>query len=115
MRRVLAPSGRFLLSTHHPTADARLHSPDDYFAVIEVTEEWGGEEWGGKRCPVSFWRRPLTAMAEAITAAGFAIVRLVEPRPDPALEEIDPSAYHRLGTQPGFLFFEIGPRPSSWG
>src|SRR4051794_10354119 len=48
VRRVLAPSGRFLFSTHHPTADARLHSPEDYFAVMEVTEEWGGEEWGGK-------------------------------------------------------------------
>jgi SAM-dependent methyltransferase len=109
--RVLVDSGRFVFSTHHPTMDARIHSPEDYFAIKEVTEEWH------EGCPVSFWRRPLTAMTEAIAKTGFVITRLEEPFPLPALEQADPSAYHRLRTQPAFLFFELmrGPRGSRGG
>lgn len=107
VRRVLRPSGRFLFSTHHPTADARLHSPQDYFATLEVTEEWGG--W-----PVSFWRRPLRAMTESIVGSGFVITALAEPGPEPALEHLDAAVFARLRTQPAFLFFELRPRPADW-
>jgi SAM-dependent methyltransferase len=108
VHRVLRPSGRFLFSTHHPTADARLHSPEDYFAIKEVTEEWV------EGCAVTFWRRPLTAMGEALAGAGFVITSIVEPPPAGTLETIDPGAYRRLTTQPAFLFFELRPRPESW-
>lgn len=106
VHRVLVASGRLVFSTHHPTMDARNHSPDDYFAIKEVTEEWSAS-----RFPVSFWRRPLTAMTRDIAAAGFVISRLEEPFPIPALEQVDPVAYQRLRTQPAFLFFELRPRP----
>jgi SAM-dependent methyltransferase len=109
VHRVLSPSGRFLFSTHHPTMDARLHSPDDYFAVKEVTEQWGDEGF-----PVTFWRRPLTDITDAITTSGFVITSLAEPRPEPALEKMNPSTFLRLCTQPAFLFFELRPRPSQW-
>jgi ubiquinone/menaquinone biosynthesis C-methylase UbiE len=39
-RRVLARGGCVVFSTHHPTMDWPLFSPENYFATMQVTEEW---------------------------------------------------------------------------
>lgn len=103
-RRVLAPAGFIVFSTHHPTMDWQLHSPDDYFAIKQVTEYWAV---GGESFPVTFWRRPLTAMSEAIAEAGLAIERLVEPMPDEHVAAMSPRDDERLRTRPAFLFFRL--------
>jgi ubiquinone/menaquinone biosynthesis C-methylase UbiE len=103
-RRVLRPSGSVIFSTHHPSMDWQLHSSDDYFAVKQVTETWTK---GCGKFEVTFWRRPLTAMTQAIAAAGFVIEQLVEPRPLPELREREPSAYEALVKKPAFLFFRL--------
>ena len=108
--RVLAPGGMVVFSTHHPAMDWQLHSPDDYFAVRQVTETW---TLVGGPFDVTFWRRPLTAMTAAVTAAGFVIDRLVEPVPAPQLREQDPEADARLRTSPAFLFFRLAKRGSA--
>lgn len=108
VRRVLAAAGTFVFSTHHPTMDWPLASPEDYFAVRRVDEVW---EKRGERYTVSFWRRPLTAMCEAIADEGFVIERMVEPMPRPELEAIDPGAFETLTTRPRFLFFVLRPMP----
>lgn len=103
IRRVLTADGAFVFSTHHPTMDAQIHSPEDYFATKQVTEVWSsGFE-------VTFWRRPLTAMTEAIYEAGFLVERLIEPTPDPELSRRDPDKYRLIATQPRFLFFRLKP------
>jgi ubiquinone/menaquinone biosynthesis C-methylase UbiE len=102
--RALRAGGEVVFSTHHPTMDWRIHSFDDYFAVAQVTETWAK---GSGEYEVTFWRRPLTAMTEAISAAGFGIVRLVEPQPLPELQSRDPAAYGVLSTEPRFLFFRL--------
>lgn len=56
----------------------------------EITDTWNV---GGKDFEVTFWRRPLTAMTEAISHAGFLIEGLVEPEPMPELQRIDLRAY----------------------
>jgi SAM-dependent methyltransferase len=106
-RRVLAPAGTVVFSTHHPAWDWQLHSPDNYFAVMQVTETW---HKGGQPFDVTFWRRPLTAMTAAVTEAGFIIDQLVEPAPQPELQRRDPRAYHELQTEPAFLFFRLNRR-----
>lgn len=106
LRRVLAPGGSVVFSTHHPTMDWPMHTPDDYFAVKQVTEVWSK---GSGDFEVTFWRRPLTAMTEAISSAGFVIERLVEPRPVPELRALDPPAYEALSSRPAFLFFRLRP------
>jgi ubiquinone/menaquinone biosynthesis C-methylase UbiE len=103
-RRVLRPNGRVVFSTHHPTMDWELHSPDDYFAVKQVTEIW---RKGSGDFQVTFWRRPLTAMTEAIASAGFVIEHLVEPEPRAELQDRDPGAYELIRTKPRFLFFSL--------
>jgi SAM-dependent methyltransferase len=102
-RRVLRPTGAVVFSTHHPSMDWRLHSPEDYFAVKRVTETFKG----AGELEVTFWRRPLTAMTEAIGSAGFVIERLVEPPARPELAEHDPVAYAKISTAPRFLFFRL--------
>lgn len=106
VRRVLEPGGAFVFSTHRPTMDWPLASPEDYFATRRVDDVW---EKGGDRYEVSFWRRPLTAMCEAIAGGGFSIERLVEPMPLPELEGRDPVAFEKLTTRPRFLFFVLRP------
>lgn len=106
LRRVLTADGSLVFSTHHPTMDAQIHSPQDYFATKQVTEVWTK---GTGSFEVSFWRRPLTAMSEAIRQAGFVIERLVEPMPDARLRQSDPDNYALLTTQPRFLFFRLRP------
>lgn len=102
-RRVLKPKGAIVFSTHHPTMDWE-HSPDDYFAVKRVTELWRKVD---RDFEVTFWRRPLTAMTEAISSSGLVIERLIEPRPVPELRERDPEAYEEITTKPRFLFFRL--------
>lgn len=105
--RVLAPGGAVVLSTHHPAMDWQLHSRDDYFATIQVTETW---HKGGQPFDVTFWRRPLTAITTAISDAGFVIDRLVEPAPSPELRQRNPHDYAKILRRPGFLFFRLTKR-----
>jgi hypothetical protein len=67
-----------------------------------MSETWAN---GSGEYEVTFWRRPLTAMAAAIASAGFVITQLVEPQPVPELESRDPASYQLPRTEPRFLFF----------
>jgi ubiquinone/menaquinone biosynthesis C-methylase UbiE len=102
-RRVLAPGGAVVFSTHHPAMDWEA-SPDNYFAKIRVTNTMKAN---GREYPVTAWRRPLTSMTEAIAAAGFVIERLVEPEPMAELASVDPRADNLIRTRPRFLFFRL--------
>lgn len=106
LRSALKPNGAIVFSTHHPAMDWE-HSPQDYFAVKQVTELW---RKGDRDFEVTFWRRPLTAMTEAIASSGLVIERLIEPRPLPELRERDPDAYRDITTRPRFLFFRLTTR-----
>ena len=105
--RVLAPRGAVVFSTHHPAMDWQLHSPEDYFAVKQVTEAWTRD---GESFDVTFWRRPLTAMTEAISGAGFVIDQLAEPEPTAELRQRDRKNYDKIRMSPRFLFFRLVKR-----
>ena len=104
-RRVLRPDGAVVFSTHHPTMDWEL-SPVNYFETTQITETW---KMGSGVYEVTFWRRPLTAMTQAIAASGFVIEQLVEPEPLLELNERSPRDYSVLATKPRFLFFRLRP------
>lgn len=107
--RVLAARGSVVFSVHHPAMDWQLLSPEDYFEVKQVTQVWGrGKD--GEPFDATFWRRPLTAMTEAISGAGFAIDQLVEPAPVAELQQRDPKTYDNLRTSPRILFFRLVKR-----
>jgi len=97
---VLTPGGRLIVSTHHPFVDHFWAGPGaDYFATCKWSEEW---TFGGQSALMSFWRRPLHAMTDAFTAAGFRIAVISEPEPVPAARELFPDDF---ATKPNFLCF----------
>jgi SAM-dependent methyltransferase len=103
LRRVLRPGGRLIVAVDHPFAITAMHRADgrevDYFETYNWTEEW---TFGGHSAPMSFWNRPLHAMTDAFTAAGFRISVISEPEPVPAARELYPD---ELAAKPRFLCF----------
>jgi SAM-dependent methyltransferase len=108
LRRVLKTGGRLIVSVGHPTADycfERLSGRrPDYFETYRTTEEW---TLAGQTVQVSFWNRPLHAMTDAFTRAGFRLSVLSEPQPTPAARELFPDDFPLLATAPSYLFFVL--------
>ena len=103
LRRVLKPGGRLLVSVEHPFAITLMHlqagREADYFATSNFTAEWTA---GGQTALISIWHRPLHAMTDAFTAAGFRIAVISEPEPAPAARELFPD---EIAAKPRFLCF----------
>jgi SAM-dependent methyltransferase len=103
LRRVLKPGGRLIVSVDHPFAIVSLQRQEgrqvDYFATYNWTEDW---TMGGRTVPMRFWNRPLHAMTDAFTAAGFRICVISEPDPVPEARELFPEM---LAEKPRFLCF----------
>ncbi|MDQ1073238.1 class I SAM-dependent methyltransferase [Streptomyces canus] len=105
LRRVLKPGGRLIASVDHPFAIDLMHrragreAEYQYFDTTNWTEEW---TMGGHTALMRIWHRPLHAMIEAFTGAGFRITVISEPEPDPAARELFPEA---IAAKPRFLCF----------
>jgi SAM-dependent methyltransferase len=108
LRRVLRPDGRLIASVDHPFAIHLMHGlaagRTNYFETYHWSEEW---TMGGQTARMSFWNRPLHAMTDAFTAAGFRIAVLSEPQPSADARELFPEEYRPLTTAPSFLFFVL--------
>jgi SAM-dependent methyltransferase len=99
LRRVLRPGGWLVFSTHHPMMEAVRAGTQRYFEVEPIVDEW--ERIG----TVRYYRRSLTATADALAAAGFLIERIVEPYPTEAFRQARPEAYEELLRAPVFILF----------
>jgi SAM-dependent methyltransferase len=110
LRRVLRSGGRLLVSVDHPFVITlmrhRAGEKPSYFGTRNRTEEW---TMGGQTAQLSFWDRPLHAMTEAFTAAGFRINVISEPPFVPEARELFPEEFRELtGTRfLSFLFFVL--------
>jgi ubiquinone/menaquinone biosynthesis C-methylase UbiE len=112
-RRVLRPGGRLIASVSHPfTAHAHRDPRPGYHATTSYTFDW---TLNGQSVPMKFRRRPLHAMADAFTTAGFRLRALSEPQPAPAARELFPDGFQDLSTRPNFLFFVVEVPPSATG
>ncbi|MFJ6347904.1 class I SAM-dependent methyltransferase [Streptomyces sp. NPDC054835] len=109
-RRVLRPGGRLIASVDHPFVAYTIQEPrPDYFATTSYTFDW---PLGGQLVPMRFWRKPLHAMTDAFTAAGFRLTAVAEPQPDPAARDLFPDSFQALADSPCFLFFVVeAPQP----
>ncbi|GAA2197855.1 class I SAM-dependent methyltransferase [Streptomyces bangladeshensis] len=109
LRRVLRPGGRLIASVDHPFVAYALQEPrPDYFATTSYAFDW---TFDGQSVPMKFWRRPLHAMTDAFTTAGFRLSALSEPQPDPAARDLFPEEFHDLSTRTCFLFFVVEVPP----
>jgi SAM-dependent methyltransferase len=106
LRRVLAPNGRLVLSTHHPAKDIELSRTGNYFEIELVQDRWG---CAGQEFEVQFWRRPLSAMFKAFEKAGFTVEAVREPMPIGTCRTRFPEDWEELTTRPAFLFFRLHP------
>lgn len=113
MRRVLRPGGRLIASVQHPFVDYAIQNPrPDYFATTSYSDEF---TFNGQSVLLRFWRRPLHAMTDAFTAAGFRLSVISEPQPDPAARELFPDDFQSLSTKIGLLFFVLEAPPAPAG
>jgi SAM-dependent methyltransferase len=97
LRRVLKPGGWLQFSTHHPATDAMRLQPKNYMETELIEDYW---EWVGT---VRFFRRPLTAVIQPVTDAGFIIEKFVEPVPTEEFRRLKPDSYERSLRWPEFL------------
>ncbi|WP_328473218.1 class I SAM-dependent methyltransferase [Streptomyces sp. NBC_00448] len=110
LRRVLKPGGRLITAVEHPFAINLMHREagrkDEYgyFDTTNWVEEW---TFGEQSAPVSRWHRPLHAMTDAFTAAGFRITVISEPAPDPAARDVFPDEVAARSRFLCFLFFVL--------
>jgi SAM-dependent methyltransferase len=94
--RVLKPQGMLIFSTHHPFMDWKYFNREDYFALDLVEDDW---DIGTMR----YYRRPLTAMSQALDTSGFVIERLLEPQPTEDLKKMNAAGYEKHLKNPLFL------------
>jgi ubiquinone/menaquinone biosynthesis C-methylase UbiE len=108
--RVLTDDGAVVFSIDHPASAWQYFTPDNYFAVSQVTSTW---PLSGQNYEVTYWKRPLTTTTQAISDAGFLIDRLTEPQPLPEAAQRTPEDHNWLTTRPAFLFFRLVKRLAS--
>ena len=102
-RRILKPDGWLALSIHHPMADTIRLDPARYLDTELVEDYW---KWVGTVC---YYRRPLSAVFNALTAAGLAVERVVEPLPTDDFRRRKPESYEQLLKRPEFLLIRARP------
>ena len=106
LRRVLRPGGRLILSVNHPTIYKLSYPAADYFAVTQYSEDYTLRD--GHSMELTYWHRPLHAMTDAFTDAGFRISAISEPPASPDTpRELFPPHLNGRTTFLCFLFFVL--------
>jgi SAM-dependent methyltransferase len=98
--RTLRPGGHLVFSSSHPLADFQIHGAGSYFRTERLTTVWSGF---GVRVQVPSYRRPLAAILNPLLEVGFALDRLVEPKPTEEFRRVSPDEHRTLSRRPGFL------------
>ncbi|MEV6715934.1 class I SAM-dependent methyltransferase [Lentzea sp. NPDC051208] len=106
LRRVLKPGGRLIVVVNHPILLKMVHRETDYFATTKWSDEY---DFNGQKAVLTYWHRPLHAMTDAFTAAGFRTAVISEPPPAPEAHELFPDEMARFpsGAFLSFLFFVL--------
>lgn len=106
LRRVLKPGGRLIVVVNHPILLKMVDPETDYFATTRWSDEY---EFNGQKAVLTYWHRPLHAMTDAFTAAGFRTAVISEPPPAPEAHELFPDEMARFpsGAFLSFLFFVL--------
>lgn len=105
--RVLVPGGHLVASVTHPFSDYTYFKSTKYFEIEKVSAEWKGF---GVRVQMPTYRRSLEETLNPFGEAGFAITRVIEPKPTDELRAADPQHYEELSREPVFLCIQAQRR-----
>ncbi|MGN2673316.1 methyltransferase domain-containing protein [Aliivibrio fischeri] len=101
--RVLKNGGSFAFSTHHPFADFECTLSGNYFEREFITEMWNTV---GEPVKVTFYRRSLTEIMNAITDSGLVVTQLSEGKVAEEVKQISLEKYEYLSKNPNFIFIK---------
>ena len=104
IRRVLKPGGRLIMAVNHPLLFKLVHPGADYFETAKWSDEY---TFNGRKAVLTYWHRPLHAMTDAFTAAGFRSAVISEPPPAPGAHERFPEELAGKTAFLSFLFFVL--------
>ncbi|RJX65321.1 class I SAM-dependent methyltransferase [Vibrio sinensis] len=99
--RVLKPNGVMVFSTHHPFADFECSKSRNYFERELIHESWNTI---GTPVNVTFYRRSLTEIMNAITMSSLVITQLSEGQVLEQAKLISLDTYLHLANNPNFIF-----------
>lgn len=106
--RVLKPDGHLIISITHPFFDYGFFQSRNYFQKEAVQCTWTGF---GRPIEMHSFRRSLMDCIEPLTSNGFHLDKLLEPRPLPEMQEVDPRHFEELNRFPSFLCLRASKRP----
>ncbi|GGM83454.1 methyltransferase [Lentzea pudingi] len=106
LRRVLKSGGRLIVAVNHPIMLPFLERKTNYFETTKWTDDY---DFDGQKATLTYWHRPLHAMTDAFTAAGFRTAVISEPPAAPEARELFPEemAEFPSGAFLSFLFFVL--------
>lgn len=106
LRRVLKPGGRLIVVVNHPIMHKMVHREANYFETAKWTDDY---DFDGQKATLTYWHRPLHAMTDAFTAAGFRTAVISEPPAAPEARELFPDEMAQFpgGAFLSFLFFVL--------
>jgi SAM-dependent methyltransferase len=102
--RVTKPGAQLVFSMAHPMRDwidTRTRGGRSYFETTRFGLHWGG--FGEPKPYIEAYRRPLADIVNSLTEAGWALDKLVEPRPAPEMKAVAPALYAELEQAPAFI------------
>lgn len=101
--RILKPGGIMVFSTHHPFVDFQDSISGNYFQKELIKQQW---DTVGEPVEVSFYRRSLTELSQAITSNGLFISEISEGCVSKQVKAISQETYLHLSTNPNFIFIK---------
>ncbi|MEI8408847.1 MULTISPECIES: hypothetical protein [unclassified Kribbella] len=102
---MLKAGGRLILSANHPILYTALKPDGEYFDVAEFSYD---AEHAGRTVVYTNWHRPLQAVSDAFTAAGFRISVISEPPMAPDTPtELRPQELKHPARSISFIFFVL--------
>ncbi|MCE7554013.1 class I SAM-dependent DNA methyltransferase [Aliivibrio fischeri] len=101
--RVLKNGGSLAFSTHHPFADFECTLSGNYFEREFITEMWNTV---GEPVEVTFYRRSLTEIMNAITDSGLVVTQLSEGKVAEEVKHLSLEKYEYLSKKPNFIFIK---------
>jgi SAM-dependent methyltransferase len=100
----LRPGGWAVISLDHPFAPPMRTQRGGYFDTELVTDTWRKAD---VEVTQQFWRRPLSAVADAFAGAGFVIDRVAEARPSREALDRFPSDLNPIADVPTFIVYRL--------